>query len=304
MNHSLEEMASLVEKLGSMLRGIMTTKKDEVPFGGAVVESDNESEAERVAESETSETEPVKAESNGEVNKSELVRSYFKKHGIDSRNKDVIEGIKKESGVEVAASMVSFIKSKLPEKERAAKKESAKKTDSAKVWTSKAVSGSALIRDYLDSHGLGSPNDEVVDHIKKTKGVDVKPTLVSSVRAMLKRKGHKTSKVAATKVAAVKVATKQGARKGPTMPAVVVEVLKKAPKQGLELSEVTLKALKSGYKYGGKKDIQGLTQNVYQALHTLSKKIAHPGFKGKAAIVIHEGRRYRLNPKALKSRVA
>lgn len=298
MSQSLEEMASLVEKLGSMLRGIMKTKREEVPPGGAVVEA----EAPAETKTETEET-TTKAESNGEVNKSELVRSYFKRHGIDSRNKDVIEGIKKESGVEVAASMVSFIKSKLPEKERAEKKESTKKSEGSKVWTSKAVSGSALIRDYLDDHGLDASNDEVVNHIKKTKGVDVKPTLVSSVRAMLKRKGRKTSKVAA-KVGTIKVAAKKGARKSPTMPSVVVEVLKKAPKEGLELSEVTLKALKSGYKYGGKKDIQGLTQNVYQALHTLSKKIAHPGFKGKTAIVIHEGRRYRLNPKALKNRVA
>lgn len=299
MSHALEEienvrrdMASLVEKLGSMLRGIMTTKKEEVPPGGAVIEAEETKEA---APAETA----VKAEANGEVNKSELVRSYFKKHGHDVRNKEVIEGIKKESGVEVAASMVSFIKSRLSEKEKPSKKEAAKKPEATKVWTSKAVSGSALIRDYLESHGLESSNDEVVSHVKKTKGVDVKPTLVSSVRAMLKRKGYKTSKVAA-----VKVGTKVGGRKGPTMPSVVVEVLKKAPKEGLELSEVALKALKSGYKYGGKKDIAGLTQNVYQALHTLSKRIAHPGYKGKTAVVLHEGRRYKLNPKAVKSRVA
>jgi hypothetical protein len=295
MNHSLEEMASLVEKLGSMLRGIMTTKKEEVPPGGALIEVENDTSGEAVAP----EAEAVKPESNGEVNKSELVRSYFKKHGTDVRNKEVIEGIKKESGIEVAASMVSFIKSKLPEKGKSEKKEASKKPEASKVWTSKAVSGSSLIRDYLEERGLESSNDDVVSNIKKTKGIDVKPTLVSSVRAMLKRKGHKTSKVAT-----VKVAARKSLRKGPTMPAVVVEVLKKAPKEGMELSEVTLKALKSGYKYRGKKDIQGLTQNVYQALHTLSKKILHPGYKGKTAIVIHEGRRYKLNPKAIKSRVA
>lgn len=298
MDHSLDEiegvrkeMASLVEKLGSMLCGILSTKKEDVPSGGSVIE-----------ESEPKHEETV-AESNGEVNKSELVRAYFKKHGDNIRNKDVVEGIKKESGVEVAASMVSFIKARIAQKGGESKKGAPKKSTESKVWTSKAVSGSALIREYLEKNGLDSSNEEVVTSIKKTKGVEVKPTLVSSVRALLKRNGYKTSRVSVSKVSKVGV-KKKSAKRGPTMPAVVVEVLKKAPKEGLELAEVTERALKSGYEYRGKKDLAGMTQNVYQALHTLSKRIVHPGYKGKAAIVLHEGRRYKLNPKALKNRVA
>lgn len=282
-----KEMASLVDRLGSMLRGILSAKKEDVPPGGALIGGPEHEQKETVAES------------NGEVNKSELVRDYFKKHGDNVRNKDVVEGIKKESGVEVAASMVSFIKARTAQKASAAKKGAPKKKSEPKVWTSKAISGSALIREYLEKNGLESSNEEVVASVKKTKGVDVKPTLVSSVRALLKRKGYKTSRVSV-----VKVGAKKRARKGPTMPAVVVEVLKKAPKEGLELAEVTERALKSGYEYRGKKDLAGLTQNVYQALHTLSKRIVHPGYKGKAAIVLHEGRRYKLNPKALKNKVA
>lgn len=297
MNHSIDEiegvrkeMASLVEKLGSMLRGILSTKTEDVPFGGAVIEEKVATEA----VSAPSEITPsAKAESDGEVNKSELVRSYFKRHGLETRNKDVVEGIKKESGVDVHASMVSFIKAQVAQKSESGKKEAPKKSAETKVWTGKAVSGSALIREYLEAHGLDASNEEVVDHVKKTKGVSVKPTLVSSVRAALKRRGFKTSKVSVAKTD-----VRRMTKRGPTMPSVVVEILKKAGKNGMELSEVTLQARRSGYQYRGNKGIAGLTQNVFQALHTLSKKIAHPGFKGRTAVVIHEGRRYRLNPKA------
>lgn len=297
MNHSIDEiegvrkeMASLVEKLGSMLRGILSAKKEDVPEGGAVIE-------EEIVEGAVSAPEQislsVKAESDGEVNKSEIVRSYFKRHGLETRNKDVVEGIKKESGVDVHASMVSFIKAQIAQKSASGKKEAPKKDAESKVWTGKAVSGSALIREYLEAHGLDASNDEVVSHIKKTKGASVKPTLVSSVRAALRRRGFKTSKVAAAKTESRRLT-----KRGPTMPSVVVEILKKAGKNGMELSEVTLQARKSGYQYRGNKGIAGFTQNVFQALHALSKKVAHPGFKGRTAVVIHEGRRYRLNPKA------
>lgn len=295
MNHSIDEiesvrkdMASLVEKLGSMLRGIMGAKKEEVPSGGAVIEEAPATLA--------------PAESDGEVNKSALVRDYFKKHGHEVRNKDVVEGIKSESGVEVAPSLVSYIKGRLEQKVESEKKETAKKAPKAKTPTSRVLSGSALIREYFEAHGADASNEEVVNYIKKTKGVEIKPTLVSSVRAILKKKGVKTSKI--------RVVSKKFARKGPTMPAAVIETLKKAGREGLELSEITHKVLKSGYEYKGGKGIAGVTQNVFQALHNLSKKIAHPGFKGNTPVVIHEKTagqrvgRYRLNPKALKNKVA
>ena len=290
IGEKVEEMVSIVDKLGSLLRGILGATKEEVPSGVAEVIKE---------ETQVSVEEPVKSEtveSNGQAkaNKSDLVREFFKKHGIDVRNKDVVEGIKKETGVDVAPSLVSFLRSKQAEKKTRA---SAKKEP--KVWTSRVTSGSALIREYLERHGLDSPNEEVVKHVKKTKGVDVRPTLVSSVRMILKKKGIKTEKIKKARVG-----------RGPTMPSVVIETLKKAGGEGLELSEVTKKVLKSGYEYKGSKGIAGLTQNVFQALHNLSKKIAHPGFKGNTPVVLHEKTpgqrfgRYKLNPKAMKNKVA
>jgi len=282
----VEEMVSITDRLGSLLRGILCSKGEEVPHGAAEIKED-------IVET------PVKAESmasNGQAkaSKSDLVRDFFKKHGTEVGNKDVVATIKKESGVELTESLVSSLRKKASEKApKAAKKEG------FGVRTSRVTSGSALIREYLEENGLDSPNDEVVKHLKK-KGVEVRKTLVSSVRAALKKKGIKTTRI--------KKKTRSG--RGPTMPSAVIEALKKAGREGMELSEVAQKVVKSGYVYKGNKGIHGITQNVFQALHSLSKKIAHPGFKGTTPVVIHEKNpgqrfgRYKLNPKAVRNKVA
>lgn len=315
MSHSLKEienvrkdMASLVERLGSLLAGIMGAKKEELPEEAAVIEEATQEEEAVVTTTEVAATEESKEEpaqtttiasggENGKVSKSDLIRSYFDKHGINTRNKDVVEGIKNEHHVKVEPSMVSFLRSRLARKadqKAASKKMASKKMVQVEVASKKKTSGSSHIKSYFESHGLDVANEDIVSYIKKSKGVDVKPTLVSSVRAILKKKGFKGGKVGAKKTA----------KKAPTMPSVVVEVLKRAPKDGLELSQVASRALKSGYEYRGKKDIAGFTQNVYQALNNLSKKIAHPGYKGATAVVLHEGRKYKLNPKAMRDKVA
>jgi hypothetical protein len=286
VEEKVEEMVSILDKLGSLLRGILCSRGEEVPPGAAEIK-------EAIVDT------PVKAESvasNGQAkaNKSDLVRDFFKKHGTEVRNKDVVAAIKKESGVELTDSLVSSLRKKASETApRAAKKER------SGVRTSRVTSGSALIREYLEEHGLDSPNEEVVNHLKK-RGVEVRKTLVSSVRAILKKKGIKTARI--------KRKTRSG--RGPTMPSAVIEALKKAGKEGMELSEVAQKVVKSGYVYKGNKGIHGITQNVFQALHSLSKKIAHPGFKGTTPVVIHEKNpgqrfgRYKLNPKAMENKVA
>lgn len=48
----------------------------------------------------------------GQVNRSQLVRDYFEKHGKDVRPKDVIQALKK-NGIEVPSSLVSTIKKNL-----------------------------------------------------------------------------------------------------------------------------------------------------------------------------------------------
>lgn len=285
----VEEAVSMVERLGELLKGILGVKKEEVPAGAAeIIEESEAPVAEAPMKDET-------VESNGQAkaSKSDLVREFLKKHGTEVRNKDVVEAIKRETGVEVTASLVSILRGKESEK-----KKGPQARKDTKVSTSRVVSGSAVIREYLEQHGLDSSNEEVVKHVKKTKGLDVRPTLVSSVRAHLKRRGIKTSRIKKF------VGKKPKAGRGPTMPAAVIETLKRAGKEGLELSEVAQRVMKSGYEYKGNKDIHGFTQNVYQALHNLSKRIAHPGFKGNTPVVIHEKTpghrvgRYKLNPKA------
>jgi hypothetical protein len=323
IEEKVEEMVSIVDKLGSLLRGILGAKKEDIPSGvveiveeksesmkedtpskvAEIFEEKSESMKESLSEDETHEpimkvaVEPKSVSSNGQakVKKSDIVREFFEKHGTEIRNKDVVEIIKKEKGVELTESLVSILKKKISENQS---KSVARKDKEPKVWTSRVTSGSALIREYLEENGIETSNEEVVNHLKK-KGVKVKPTLVSSVRAILKKKGIKTSKMR-RKVKTVR---------GPTMPSAVVEALKKAGK-GMELSEVAQKVVKSGYVYKGNKGIHGITQNVFQALHSLCKKTAHPGFKGTTPVVIHEkvpGQRfgrYRLNPKAVKNKVA
>ena len=56
--------------------------------------------------------EKARAGREGGVNKSELIRTYFEKHGKDTRPRDVIEALKKD-GVEVGAALVSIVKSKI-----------------------------------------------------------------------------------------------------------------------------------------------------------------------------------------------
>ena len=46
-------------------------------------------------------------------NRSQLIRDYFEKHGIDSRPKDVIAALKEQHSIEVAPALVSIIKGKL-----------------------------------------------------------------------------------------------------------------------------------------------------------------------------------------------
>ena len=54
----------------------------------------------------------AKSGRKGQVNRSQLVRDYFEKHGKDVRPKDVIQALKKD-GIEVPSSLVSTIKKNL-----------------------------------------------------------------------------------------------------------------------------------------------------------------------------------------------
>jgi hypothetical protein len=301
MNALLEEVFSLHERIGSLLKNLAGVRKEEVEdrigeeegVQVAEVQESKEPSPENVIEVEA---ERKIFESNGQErkkpNQSELIRGYIRRHGLEVRNKDVVEAIRNEEGVEVSHPLVSYIKSKLANSSKSGigtKKGPGrgKRAEGARK-TLLVQSASSFIRDYLEKQGLDSSNEEVVKHLK-SKGIEARPTLVSSVRANMKKKGFKTSRVSTNK---------KGRRKGPTMIEVAVEILKNGPKSGMELSDVAEKALRSGYKYEGRKNLAGLTQNVYQALHTLTKTIPHKGFKGKVAVVKKDGHLYKLNPKA------
>jgi len=266
------------------------------------------SKAEEEAEKPVSVEEPAVAEtvdSNGQADhkaekpsQSELVRRSLKEHG-QARNKDIVEMIKSKHDIEVAASLVSYIRSKEGfKKPTEARVPRAKK---APAKASGATSGSSMIREYLERHPEAS-NEEVVNEVLKSRKVEVRPTLVSSVRAIMKKKVAKKSKASPK---AEKKDKKKG-RTGLPMPSLVVRVLEKSPREGLKWHETTDKVISAGYDYRGTKGYEGIAQNVYQALHALSKAVPHRGYNGKTAVVLHDemSQRWKLNPKAVKKNVA
>jgi hypothetical protein len=295
-----EELISIAEKLGSLARGLVGESPKESAGAGEEPETAADTETAPVQESVMAIAEVEHAvESNGKaksttkkLNQSELVREFLKKHhGV--RNKDIIEAIKKEHGIEVNPSLVSYIRNSSATKKampKVSRMKIQKEVRKSVARTAAIRSGSSLIREYLEKHPDAS-NEEVVKELKKSKKVEVRPTLVSSVRAILKRMSGKTSKISSKP------------RKGLPMTALVVKILEKSPKDGVRLSELSKKAVDAGYEYRGEKGAAGVTQNVYQALHALSRQIPHPGYEGKTAVVLHDGMRWRLNPKA-KKRIA
>jgi hypothetical protein len=161
-----------------------------------------------------------------------------------------------------------------------------------------------MIREYLEGHPDAS-NDEVVKEIRRSRKVEVKPTLVSSIMAILKKKKKKGASKAKSFQKVDKREKKKG-RTGLPMPSLVVRVLEKSPREGLKWHETTDKVIAAGYDYRGTKGYEGIAQNVYQALHALSKMVPHRGYKGKTPVVLHDemSQRWKLNPKAVKKNVA
>lgn len=164
----------------------------------------------------------------------------------------------------------------------------------AKIQVRRSKSGepnrSELIRAYFNKHGLDSRPRDVIESLKK-EGITVAPALVSIV----KNKLNGGSKVVKTEV------KKDAKKTGKPLPSVVQSVLEKN-KDGLKLSDLTNKVKEAGYQYHGKKGDEGLKQNVFQCLYSLSKEKHHPGFEGTDPVVYKdENKRYVLNPKARRS---
>ena len=285
-----EELVSLAERLKSLVRGMVGEEKKEVSEGASGPVEATEQVAEMVGVSRES------VESNGEANatekkkasQSDLIRKFLKDHG-GVRNRDIIESIRKDHGVEVNPSLVSYLRhSSAGKKEKKVSRMKIHEASRKQVAKTKEMrSGSSLIREYLERHPNAS-NEEIVKELKKGKRIEVKPTLVSSVRAILKRQDSGTSKVY------------EKTKKSLPMTTIVVKVLERAPRDGIKLSEIAKKSIDAGYEYRGSKGKAGVTQNVYQALHALSRQVPHQGYEGKDPVVIHDGMRWRLNPRAKK----
>jgi len=167
------------------------------------------------------------------------------------------------------------------------------KTGKPRAGRDGGLNRSELIRSYFEKNGLDSRPRDVIEALKK-EGVEVAPALVSIVKHKL---NNGTSKTKKEKVTVAKSKTTR--KSGDPLPAVVQAVLEKN-KDGLKLGDLADKVEAAGYQYSGKKGHEGLRQNVYQALHSLSKEKHHPGYEGTSPVVLHDetSKRYILNPKA------
>lgn len=163
------------------------------------------------------------------------------------------------------------------------------------------VNKSELIRDYFREHGTDARPRDVIKHILETHKITVAAPMVTIVRDKMVSNKPRKAVEKASKKTKVKVSKKTSDLSGLPMTALCVESLRSTKsRDGLKLAELTDLVIKSGYKYNGSKGRDGIVQNVYQALHNLMKKSAHPGFEGKVAVILKDeaSHRYKLNPKA------
>lgn len=179
---------------------------------------------------------------------------------------------------------------------------------SRKGWKG-GVNKSELVRNYFEKHGMDCRNKDLIDAIRKSKGVELNPTLVSIIRKSMGSKRVRKTRAQKMALKVVKKASKVKAADlaGLPMTALCARILQKTrSREGLKLAEIADLVIQSGYKYTGSKGREGVVQNVYQALHNLSKKTAHPGYEGQVAVILKDetSHRYRLNPKAKTKKVA
>lgn len=133
---TLEKIKESLDGLNSMIRGFMEKAGEEAE---TVTETEVESTKPEVTEADgevvvKSERRPGRRK--GEVNRSDLIREYFRKHGMEIKNKDLIESLEKAHKVKIEPSLVSTIRKKMQEGKkpaRAAKVKAKAKARSAKV---------------------------------------------------------------------------------------------------------------------------------------------------------------------------
>lgn len=161
------------------------------------------------------------------------------------------------------------------------------------------VSKSQAIREYFSKH-KEARNLEVIDYMKKVHNVEVKPSLVSTVKLSMKLQKGKPGRVKVRKAEGkVKVKARKGRRTGLPMVACIAKVMSKS-KQGMSRDEVLEGVKRLGYRYSGAKGEEGLKNIVYQGLYALSQKKSHAGWKGSVPVLLHDeqSHTWKMNPKA------
>jgi hypothetical protein len=131
---TLEKIKESLDGLNSMIRGFMEKAGEEAVVGveaakPEVAETDGEVKVEVKA---SEELRPGRRK--GGINRSDLIREHFRKHGMEIKNKDLIESLEKTHKVKIEPSLVSTIRKKMHEGKKPAKAAKAKTTkDRAKV---------------------------------------------------------------------------------------------------------------------------------------------------------------------------
>jgi hypothetical protein len=288
---SFEALEKSVAKVNAIVKAIKDsfTGTEQVPSPEAAPETEagETLETTDVATAETA----VQPEAPKGLNKSEMIRKYFEKHGMEVRNKDIIKYAQKTYNIELNAGLVSIIRGTMGQR----KVSKAKEPKSVKkIAKADGVNKSEMIRKYFEKHGMEVKNKDIVEYARKAHKIDLAPSLVSIIRGTMAEPKNGKAK-------------KEAHLAGLPMTALAVVLLQKnRGRDGLKLSEITDLVIKSGYKYSGDKGREGITQNVWQALNNLSKKTAHPGYDGEVSVILKDAasHRYRLNPKAKRRKVA
>ncbi len=145
----------------------------------------------------TEKAEKPRAGRDGGPNRSELIRAYFKKHGNDSRPRDVIEALKKE-GIEVAPALVSIIKNKLNGGATVSKKEKTVAKKASKTLVKSGDPLPAVVQSVLEKNKDGLKLSDLTNKVEEAgyqysgkKGHDgLKQNVYQCLYSLCKEKHH------------------------------------------------------------------------------------------------------------------
>lgn len=122
---TLEKIKESLDGLNTMIRGFMEKAKEEAVVGATeateATQEAVEAVVERVHDTPAVAEERRKGRRKGGINRSDLIREYFRKNGMEVKNKDIIESLEKTHKVKFEPSLVSTIRKKMHEGKKPAK---------------------------------------------------------------------------------------------------------------------------------------------------------------------------------------